>query len=324
LAGRGVIQAPWLESDSGDGCLSASAGELAIFLRMFLNRGAYPGGRILTEEQFVRMTTNRCPPREDSKYGYGFGLSVPASDEISYLGHSGGMVGYISSMESDPSTGFGAIAFTNSMNGVDEITGYALKLLAAAEAGEELPDVPELPTGDYSAHVGTWVGRSGTITIGEVDGELELQKDGERHPLFKTPGRSGNLIDARSNEDLFPYVFTRDGDGPITQVTHGGEIWVPEGSELPAETDPSLLELTGHFRANNPWQSNFRIVARGSDLFRVSPDGDADKLTRDGDSWRANSDEDGAERFWIDVFVPGKVARVRDQLGSSWELVFTP
>src|SRR4051812_25329949 len=78
IAGRGVFAAPWLETDSGDGCICASASDLAIYLRMFMNRGAYTGGRILTEEQFVRMTKPVIAAGEDRDEAYGYGLFVPA------------------------------------------------------------------------------------------------------------------------------------------------------------------------------------------------------------------------------------------------------
>ncbi|HEY6565810.1 MAG TPA: hypothetical protein VIY86_15095, partial [Pirellulaceae bacterium] len=89
-------------------------------------------------------------------------------------------------------------------------------------------------------------------------------------------------------------------------------------------TDPDLARLAGHYRANNPWQSNFRLVARGEKLIRIYPGGDEEVLKRTGDWWAAESDEDGPEMFQVDVMVEGVVAEVRDALGSTWHRSFAP
>ncbi len=43
LPGHGVITAPWIETDSADGCLVGSASDLAIFQRMLMNGGSVSG-----------------------------------------------------------------------------------------------------------------------------------------------------------------------------------------------------------------------------------------------------------------------------------------
>lgn len=324
LLGHGVVPATWLETDSGDGCLCASASDLAIYLRMLINRGAYPGGRILTEEQFATLSTPRIVTSEEDDEAYGYGVSVSATRPPGPIGHSGGMVGYISDMRGDADTGYGALAFTNTMSGVWRITKYALELLNSASSGAEEPEPPVREESGFEGLAGRYVNASGAIQIDEDAGEFSLVRDGSRFPLRKTVWMDGNLVDDRPGENLFPWHALRNDDETIECIVHGPDVWVPEVADLPKTTDPELARLAGHYRANNPWQSNFRIVARGDSLYRVWAGGDEQKLTRIGDAWTGESDEDGPEQFWIDVFVDGLVGRVRDQLGSSWERSAAP
>ena len=323
--GHGVVPAPWLETDSGDGCLSASASDLAIYLRMLLNRGAYPGGCILTEDQFATMTTPCIAMDSNGVRAYGYGIAVPQSQPPGPFGHSGGMVGYISDMRADATTGFGAIAFTNSMNGVARITQYALELLAAAQSGEPLPDPTPATIDGFRGIAGTYRGRTESIELSEGDGgDFTLHREGVALRLVKTPYLDGDLVDDRPGQALFPYKPIRDEHDSVVSIVHGSDMWVAEGQELPAETDPRLARLAGHYRSNNPWQSNFRLVARGPHLFRIQANGEEEQLGQIDDAWTGESDEDGPERFWIDVEIDGIVARVRDQLGSTWERSFAP
>ena len=52
---HGLAQATWIETNTGDGCLASPADDLATFLRMLLNGGAGPDGRLLSEENFNLM-----------------------------------------------------------------------------------------------------------------------------------------------------------------------------------------------------------------------------------------------------------------------------
>ena len=54
---HGYVPATWFETNTGDGCQACTAADLAAYLRMFLNRGAAPNGRVLSKDGFARMTT---------------------------------------------------------------------------------------------------------------------------------------------------------------------------------------------------------------------------------------------------------------------------
>ena len=62
---------PWIESATGDGCISSNAEDLVIYTRMLLNRGMGDAGRILSEESFDKMTLAYQQRTEERAYGYG-------------------------------------------------------------------------------------------------------------------------------------------------------------------------------------------------------------------------------------------------------------
>src|SRR2546422_2199204 len=47
-----TVQGTWTEHGAGDGCIAATPADLAAYVRMLLNRGAGPRGRILSEDGF--------------------------------------------------------------------------------------------------------------------------------------------------------------------------------------------------------------------------------------------------------------------------------
>src|SRR5207249_7175266 len=54
--GHPLVEGTWVEYGAGDGCIAATPADLAAYVRMLLNRGAGPRGRILSEEGFGLLT----------------------------------------------------------------------------------------------------------------------------------------------------------------------------------------------------------------------------------------------------------------------------
>jgi CubicO group peptidase (beta-lactamase class C family) len=72
---HGLVPTTWLECGTADGSLAAPPADLATYLRLLLNRGAYPGGRLVGEESFALMTqphAERPWGNERASYGYGW------------------------------------------------------------------------------------------------------------------------------------------------------------------------------------------------------------------------------------------------------------
>ena len=122
---------------------------MAKYIRMLLNRGALPKGRILSDDSFglfIKPAIKSPFRGEDASYGYG--LWVSDMEGHTRLRHTGGMVAFSSSIDVDLTAGVGAFASVNAnLRGYRPVavTRYAIDLLNASLAGEPLPDAPASP-----------------------------------------------------------------------------------------------------------------------------------------------------------------------------------
>jgi CubicO group peptidase (beta-lactamase class C family) len=140
--GRPFATGTWLEYVAADGSIASTPADMAAFVRMLINRGQGPLGRIVSEESFDLMTRQVIAAREERRdCFYGYGLEIHESDGCTYIAHGGGMVGYYSWMLADMSNGLGVVVLMNGPgDGSDEeIADFALKLLRAALHDQELP-----------------------------------------------------------------------------------------------------------------------------------------------------------------------------------------
>jgi hypothetical protein len=81
-----LVPAPWVETDTGDGCLVSTVGDMARYVRMLLNRGQGPRRPIISAESFDRMTQAHSVIEPGVSYGYG--LEMPEVDGHAYLMHA--------------------------------------------------------------------------------------------------------------------------------------------------------------------------------------------------------------------------------------------
>ncbi len=113
--GRPLAPATWLETATADGCIASTAGDMAALARMLLRRGEGPGGRLVSEASFARMAEPHARPTLDA--GYGYGLATRVLGGRTYLGHSGGMVGYLAALQLDPAAELAVMVLQNGMMG---------------------------------------------------------------------------------------------------------------------------------------------------------------------------------------------------------------
>src|SRR5690348_4361182 len=97
-----LAEAQWLEVDIAAGSVASTPADMAKYMRMILNRGALPKGRLISEESFRLFTAPavESPFRgEPASYSYGVWVSDIASH--TRLRHTGGMVAFSSSIDVD-------------------------------------------------------------------------------------------------------------------------------------------------------------------------------------------------------------------------------
>src|SRR5688572_2545187 len=92
-----LAESAWIEVDMAAGSIVSTPADMAKYVRMLLNRGALPSGRIISEETFNLFTkpVAKAPFRgEDASYSYGWFVSDINGHKR--LRHTGGMVSFSS------------------------------------------------------------------------------------------------------------------------------------------------------------------------------------------------------------------------------------
>lgn len=298
---------------------------MAGWVRLLLNRGRGPRGRVLSEESFDLLTAPAVAMRSGMSYGYG--LILNESDGAPQIGHGGEMIGFRTTMLADVRNGLGAIVLVNGPGEPYGIAEYALKVLRATLHGHDLPparlpgDPPSIArTADY---VGSY-GSGDRRLLLEAEGErLILLRGGERVPLERR-GADSFYVD-HPDFARFLLRFGRD-EGRVSEAFHGPD-WFPGGSY----DGPRCFDLPdgwaaypGHYRSHNPWLSSLRIVTRKGALVLIRPSGLEEPLTPLGDGlFRPGADPRSPERLRFDAIVDGRALRV-NYSGCDLYRVLTP
>src|SRR5579872_1708619 len=322
-----LIPAAWQEYASGDGSIVSTAPDLAAYLRMLLNHGTGPNGRIISEESWKLLTQKavRVPGEETTWYGYGiFSREVEGHR---YIGHSGGMIGYSTRMEGDLDSGLGVVALENAPLGPDDIASFALEAVRAASEDKSLPALPEEApvVKDAADYAGTYAAANGRkFTISNDGGQVALDYQGNKVTL-EPRGPDSFFVD-QPEFALFDLRFGRD-KGKVVEAFYGGQ-WFTNERYLGLRQFPSpplWASYVGHYRAAHPWFNNFRIVLRKGKLWLIGPEGEEMTLTPMPGGYFAAAGEGrpARERITFDTPVHGKTLRATLS-GLAYYRTFTP
>ncbi len=325
-----LVPATWLETGTADGSIAATAADLAAYLRMLINRGQGPDGRILSEDSF-RLMTQRVirPPEEDGGHGafYGYGLAIGQDDSHLLIGHDGGMVGYYSAMLGDLDDGLGVVVLINGPGEPSDVARFALSLLQAASHSGELPPLPPVPdpgriedAGDYA---GTYWAEDRTFVLVGKGERLIMEYGGERISLERR-GRD-RFYAAHPDFVRFLLQFGRE-ESVVVEAFHGQQWYTNERYTGPTAFDhpPEWTAYGGHYRSHNPWHTNFRVVLRKGGLVLIEPWGDEEILVPLGEGvFRIGDDERSPERLRFDTVKGGQVTRA-NLSGCDYYRTFTP
>jgi CubicO group peptidase (beta-lactamase class C family) len=276
---RGALtESTWIEMDMAAGSIASTPGDMAKYIRMLLNRGGLPNGRIITEDTFSLFVKPhvKAPFRgEDASYGYG--LWTSDINGHTRLRHTGGMVAFSSSIDVDLTAGVGGFASVNaSLRGGYRpvaVTRYAVDLLNASLAGKPLPDAPTpQPSASEVKNAADYAGMYTT-----VDGnKLEIVADGTKLFLIHRGERillersGGDLFLVKHPEfELFPLGFVRENQ-KVTEAYHGANWYMgagyigPKTFSVPKEWE----SYVGHYTNDSPWYGGVRIVLRKGQLYQ--------------------------------------------------------
>jgi len=321
-----LVPAMWGEYGTGDGCQASTAGDMAIFLRMLMNRGQGPQGRIVSDESLSLMAPlGTCTDSEQ----YGYALVAYPVDGHTYLGHGGGNAGYMSHILADMEEGLGVVVLTNRMAESDVVVQAAMYTLKVLQAKYHRKDVPPLPpTANPSSisnatdYVGVYKSGNSTLRLTAADEKLLLEYEGRAVRLERRAQDSFYV--GHPSLDLFLLEFGRDG-GKVVEAFHGSNWYINDRYTGPQRFDyPEEWEAyPGHYRTRNPELSNFRVVLRKGALVLVFPSGTAESLVPlGGGSFRIFDERRSPETLRFDAVVDGRALRA-DYSGCPYYRTFT-
>jgi CubicO group peptidase (beta-lactamase class C family) len=323
-----LAEAQWLEMDMAAGSIASTPADMAKYMRMLLNRGALPKGRLVSEATFNLFTKPevKTPFRgEEASYAYGFWVSDVAGHTC--LRHTGGMVAFSSSIDADITSGVGAFASVNAnLHGYRPVavTKYAIELLNSSLEGKPLPDAPPPPppteevknSADYA---GTFTSRDGKKLVLVAQGSrLILAYDGQRVVLERA-GRDMFIV-KHPDFDRFLLGFVRDQER-VTEAFHGSNWYAglnyvgPRVFDSPEE----WAGYVGHYANDSPWYGETRIVLRKGKLYS---DG-VEPLIPLSDAKFGIGDTEGPDWIEFGSIIDGRAMRLSFS-GIIFRRAFTP
>ena len=324
-----LAESPWLEMDMAAGSIASTPGDMAKYIRMLLNRGALPNGRILSEENFnlfIKPSIKSPFRGEDASYGYGLWNSDIAGH--TRLRHTGGMVAFSSSIDVDLTAGVGGFASVNaSVRGYRPVavTRYAIDLLNASLDGKPLPDAPASPPSP--TEVPNAADYAGTYT--SVDGnKLELVADGTRlflvhrgERILLERGGGESFIVKHPEFEIFQLGFVRENQKGITEAYHGSNWYMgakydgPKSFNAPKEWEGYV----GHYSNDSPWYGDIRVVLRKGQLYLNG----SQRLTQRPDGRFGSGDPEAPDRLGFESIIDGRAMRL-NYSGIIYRRTFTP
>jgi hypothetical protein len=296
------VPAPWLETGTADGSQAGTVDDLAAFLRALLNRGQ----GLLSPASYELMTTPAI--EADGGWWYGCGLELRGTE----IRHGGSMPGFGATMLGDLDSGLGVAVAVNATDEQDLTETIAEALLALFRDGAA-PRAPDpLAVEDAGDYAGTYEGEGGRLVV--TDGGNRLLLDGE--PM--EPRGTDRFFAERPDRPLWHLRFLREADR-IVAAAFGGDVYRREGA--PSRASPAAPDewdaYPGHYRAYNPWYSNFRVVLRAGELVLVFPWGAELHLVPLPDGGFRAGEEWSPERVRFDAIADGRALRL-DLAGEAY------
>ncbi len=323
-----LAEAQWIEVDIAAGSIASTPADMAKYIRMLLNRGALPMGRIISEEGFGLFTKPAInSPFRGEPASYGYGLWVSDIEGHTRLRHTGGMVAFSSSIDVDVTGGIGAFASVNAnLRGYRpvNVTKYAVELFNASLAGKPLPEPPAPPPSpdevkNAADYAGTYTAPDGKKLELSAEGDkLILTHTGRRVALERAGG--DRFIVKHPAFESFLLGFVRENQ-QVTQAFHGAD-WYP-GSKY---SGPRSFEVrkdwegyAGHYYNDSAWYGDARIVFRRGQLYL---DG-VQLLVPRADGKFGINDPDAPDWIGFESIVDGRAMRL-NYSGIVFRRAFTP
>ncbi len=268
-----LIPSPYVDFVDPAGSVISTAGDMAQYLRLYLNDGKTADGvQLIAPASLSAMTNadhfkNGAPDIAKGTelaewpafyHEYGYGLSVFSTGGDHLVGHTGGVSGYTACFQANLTRGFGAIALSNLVEAPLHpcaIVKYAMEVLRAQSLGQALPPPPSGPpiaaphvaAGDY---VGTYNAGGDSVDVRNDAGTLSLLDGGRTYKLVAQAHDMFWTDDPRFT--IFYVAFERNKAKAIDGFTNAGAYYVNARHSGPTTfTHPGAWNrLTGRYETS--------------------------------------------------------------------------
>jgi CubicO group peptidase (beta-lactamase class C family) len=305
IRGTPLRPAAWVDSTSAAGSTASTAADMLRYLQGIAGAARGSGGMGLGAKPALAWMSHSVPS-DSPEMRYGNGLMHVEDKGRRYIHHTGGMVSFSSSFHVDSGNGIGSFASTN-LSAFPEyrprkVTMFAVQALAAAEAGQPIPDPPPLESpvkqpGDY---VGRYAGGSRSFEI-RGGPALTIVSNGRSAALEL----AGEDLFVTSHPDFraFTVKFERSKKA-VVGASWGSDSFVRDGATMHvAPGNPELARLAGHYYNDSPWWPPVVVVERGGKLWL----GTETPLTQIGKNlWRVGDESWSPERASFADVMNGK------------------
>lgn len=324
-----LAPATWLETATGDGCIASTAGDMAAYLRLLMNRGQGPSGPVISSQSFELMSQRIIKAEEDPDSYYGYGLDIEQEAGHLYLGHGGDMVGYYAAILADMDAGLGVVMLSNGPFKPVRTSHTILAMLRAAQQGQPLPPLPPVQplarVENAADYAGVYRGVAKSLTLVAEGEQLYLQQ-GNGLLSFEARGDDCFYLN-HPDYNRFLWYFRRESEsGRVVEAGHGSDWYAHERYTGPTTFDhpAEWAAYPGHYRSHDPWLTNFRVVLRRGELRLVHPWGEEESLLfLDNARFQVGEETHSPERLSFNTVVDGQALRA-NLSGCDYYRFFTP
>ncbi|HTX55809.1 MAG TPA: serine hydrolase [Candidatus Acidoferrales bacterium] len=269
-----LVPSPYVDFVDPAGSIISTPGDMAQYLRLYLNGGKTAGGtQLISPASFAAMTNAdhfKNGAVDTAKmvelaewpsfyHEYGYGLSIFHTKGDHLVGHTGGVSGYTACFQANLTRGFGVVALSNLVEAPLHpcaIVKYAMAVLRAQSLGQPLPAPPSGPpiappklnANDY---LGTYRTADGNrVVITNDNGSLSLQDGAKSYQLVARDRDMFWTDDPRFT--IFFVAFERNKAKAVDGFTNGSAYYVNAKHSGPATFTypPAWNRLTGRYESS--------------------------------------------------------------------------
>ncbi|NJS13325.1 MAG: serine hydrolase [Sphingopyxis sp.] len=262
--------APWVNVVGAHGSVASTARDMGHYMTALLAMadGAHqPVLPIQLGRQFMTRSTSAPGWEEGADFAYG--LAIIERHGRKLLHHTGGMIGFSSSLHLDAENGVAAFASTNVGHlsyRPAAITQFACDWLSGVESYRRSPIVSNgsrataaMVDREYRSANGDALrvrhSNGGvTVTVGEI--AIALIQEAPGYFIAVDPAQTSHSLILDSMSDRSANLWWGDIEFALAEKA------------IPVFARPSpLASLAGHYENDDPWFGTVRISVRGDDVF---------------------------------------------------------